>query len=147
MLHLGDTQLSGCVPEGLRNVGINDFSALGLPFCDPAKDGTTDSDAATDSTALVALYEATNGDNWTNNTHWLSDQPLGEWDRVTTDADGRVSWLALYGNQLSGSIPPELGNLTNLKDLNLSGNQLSGSIPPELGNLANLTWLTKSPLR
>ena len=98
-------------------------------------------DAATDSTALVALYEATDGDNWTNNTHWLSDRPLGEWHGVTTDADGRVTWLALGGNQLSGSIPPELGNLANLTWLALYGNQLSGSIPPELGNLTNLTDL------
>ena len=44
-------------------------------------------------------------------------------------------------NQLSGEIPPELGNLTNLKGLDLSGNQLSGEIPPELVNLASLTWL------
>ena len=49
-----------------------------------------------------------------------------------------LSWLDLYGNDLSGSIPPELGKLTNLEDLDLSGNDLSGSIPPELGNLTNL---------
>ena len=70
-----------------------------------------------------------------NNTHWLSDRPLGEWYGVVTNADGRVSWLNLGANQLSGSIPPELGNLTNLTLLALGGNQLSGSIPPELGNL------------
>ena len=143
-LYLGGNQLSGCVPEGLQNVETNDFSALGLPFCNPAKDGTTDSDAATDRTALVALYEATDGDNWTNNTHWLSDQPLGEWHGVTTNADGRVSWLNLYFNQLSGSIPPELANLANLTELALSANQLSGSIPPELDNLTNLQRLALS---
>ena len=49
--------------------------------------------------------------------------------------------LYLGGNQLSGGIPPELGNLANLTKLNLSGNQLSGEIPPELGNLANLQEL------
>ena len=95
-------------------------------------------DAATDSTALVALYEATDGDNWTNNTHWLSDRPLGDWHRVTIDADGRVTELRLYDNQLSGAIPAELGNLTNLTRLWLDRNQLSGAIPAELGNLTNL---------
>jgi hypothetical protein len=50
--------------------------------------------------------------------------------------------LRLYSNQLTGSIPPEIGNLTNLTDLWLSNNQLTGSIPSEIGNLTNLTVLS-----
>ena len=34
-----------------------------------------------------------------------------------------------------------MGTLANLKGLGLYGNQLSGEIPPELDNLANLTQL------
>jgi len=45
------------------------------------------------------------------------------------------------GPQLTGSIPPEIGNLTNLTYLNLGYNQLTGEIPPEIGNLTNLTSL------
>ena len=90
----------------------------------------------------MALYHAMNGANWSkNNTNWLSDKPLGEWYGVATNEAGRVDSLSLYYyNQLSGSIPPELGNLSKLYWLNLGNNQLSGSIPPELGNLANLKW-------
>ena len=56
--------------------------------------------------------------------------------------------LYLYSNQLSGSIPPEIGNLTNLTKLYLNGNQLTGSIPPEIGSLTNLTelWLYNNQL-
>ena len=49
--------------------------------------------------------------------------------------------LDLGYNQLTGSIPPEIGNLTNLTYLNLGPNQLTGSIPPEIGNLTNLEGL------
>ena len=41
--------------------------------------------------------------------------------------------LYLGSNQLSGSIPPELGQLTSLGSLGLSENQFSGSIPDDLG--------------
>ena len=52
-----------------------------------------------------------------------------------------MSWLSLDNNQLDGSIPSELGSLSNLEYLALVNNQLSGSIPPKLGNLSNLTFL------
>jgi len=50
--------------------------------------------------------------------------------------------LSLSKNQLTGSIPQEIGNLSNLERLLLSDNQLTGSIPPEIGNLTNLTYLS-----
>ena len=90
---------------------------------------------------LVALYHATDGPNWKNNTNWLSDTPLEEWSGVITDNTGRVTILSLNWNQLAGPIPPHLGNLANLEWLSISGNQLSGEIPAELGSLSNLEWL------
>ena len=42
---------------------------------------------------------------------------------------------------MTGSIPAELGNLTNLERLDLNGTQLTGQIPTELSNLTNLTFL------
>ena len=95
----------------------------------------------TDRAALVALYNATDGENWLDRTNWLSDAPTGEWSGVTTNANGRVTDLSLYDNQLTGEIPAELGNLTNLEVLSLDGNQLTGEIPAELGNLTNLELL------
>ena len=91
--------------------------------------------AATDRAALVALYNATDGDNWRDNANWLSDAPLGDWRGVTTDADGRVTGIELWLNKLNGPLPPELGDLAKLQRLNLALNDLNGPLPPELGNL------------
>ncbi|CAN0891256.1 Probable LRR receptor-like serine/threonine-protein kinase At1g53430 [Linum grandiflorum] len=49
--------------------------------------------------------------------------------------------LDLTRNYLNGTIPPSLGQLSNLTALSLLGNRLSGSIPSEIGNLANLESL------
>ncbi len=91
--------------------------------------------------ALVALYDGTDGDNWYYNTGWKqNDQPC-TWYGVTCGGD-HVSQIWLAGNNLVGSIPPELGDLSNLEYLSLWKNQLNGSIPPELGGLSNLEILS-----
>ena len=45
--------------------------------------------------------------------------------------------LELMGDFI-GSIPIEIGNLTNLKSLTINGTNITGSIPSELGNLSQL---------
>ncbi len=95
----------------------------------------------TDRAALEALYEATDGANWANNTNWKSSAPLEEWHGVTMGL-GRVWGLDLYNNGLAGSLPPALGNLTTLTWLNLNGNSLTGAIPSALGSLVNLNQLS-----
>ena len=94
-----------------------------------------------DRKALVALYNATGGANWTNNTNWLTTAPIDQWRGVTTDSQGRVTELNLTSNQLKGGIPPELADLTSLKLLGLVGNGLTGPIPTWLGGLTNLEAL------
>ena len=49
--------------------------------------------------------------------------------------------MFLNSNELTGSIPPELGNLTSLTHLQLDRNDLTGLIPPELGNITTLQSL------
>ena len=52
-----------------------------------------------------------------------------------------LSVLSVGSNRLTSSIPTQIGNLANLRRLSLSFNRLSGSIPTQIGNLANLTYL------
>ena len=78
-LDLADNQLSGCVPGRLRDQLYMNVSDLGgLPFCDaaaePAPTARPATPATDDRAALVALYEATDGANWTSNYNWLSGQ-------------------------------------------------------------------------
>ncbi len=92
-----------------------------------------------DSLALVALYNSTNGSNWA--TGWNLNQPMDTWYGVTM-ADGCVSELILFFNNLTGTLPDELGDLDNLITLDLSYNTIGGAIPNALGDLVNLEWLS-----
>ena len=94
-----------------------------------------------DRETLTALYDALDGANWTGSDNWGSDEPLEHWQGVRVDDMGRVTRLDLSGNQLSGPIPVEIGDLEFLEDLWLFGNDLTGPIPPELGSLENLKSL------
>ena len=85
----------------------------------------------------MALYNATDGPNWTNSSNWLSDSLVGQWYGVTTNDIGRVTILDLNNNQLSGEIPAELGNLGNLEAIRLAGNQLTGCVPAGLQKVLN----------
>ena len=116
--------LSGCIPLELRGqVAIGGYDY----FCiDPRV-------VAEQMSVLAALYDATGGDDWYDNTNWLSDAPLGEWYGVTTDGEGYITGLKLYENDLSGAIPAELGQLARLQSLYLYGNSLlTGCIPASL---------------
>jgi len=119
---------------------------------------------AIERAALIALYNSADGGNWTNDTNWLG--PAGTectWYGVSCWLEhvdnlhlgvglngtiptelgnlSEIRWLTLSSEQLRGPIPTELENLSNLLSLDLSGCQLSGSIPTELANLSSLRYL------
>jgi len=93
--------------------------------------------------ALVALHKSTNGPNWVENNGWLISNTPCTWSGIGC-TDGHVSHINLLYNQLTGTLPPELGNLSHLRELALWVNQLCGPIPAELGNLTELVFLELS---
>ena len=101
--------------------------------------------------ALIALYNSTNGDSWTDNSGWKTP-PLhsdgfalpgteGTWSGVTVNSD-HVTRLIFLNKNLTGSIPAAIGDLGNLTLINMSNNHLSGTIPPQFFTLSALTSLT-----
>jgi hypothetical protein len=58
-----------------------------------------------------------------------------------TCADGDITILSLFENNLKGTIPSSLASLTELTDLALNGNNLKGTIPSSLASLTELTFL------
>ncbi len=89
--------------------------------------------------ALVALYNSTGGDNWGDNTNWLQDQTVCGWHGVTCTGNA-VTTLNLGSNNLIGSVPVEIGDLSSLTLLYLNSNQLT-ALPAEIGNLFSLQTL------
>jgi Leucine-rich repeat (LRR) protein len=94
--------------------------------------------------ALVTLYNATDGANWDFNDNWLVGDPCeNNWygigcNEFRNSGNDIVTSLYLQSNNLSGSIPSQLTNLTNLDFIYLSSNTLTGIIPSELSGLKNL---------
>ena len=103
---------------------------------------------AAERDALIAFYKATDGDNWTDNTNWCSDKPIGEWYGIITkgecygmtssNADNIVCEINLSINNLSGAIPAKIGVFSELEKLSLHDNKISGVIPVEIFNLKKL---------
>jgi Leucine-rich repeat (LRR) protein len=152
-LNLSSNALSGSIPAELGNLTTlynlnlsnNDFSGVAPPslssFSIPDSAFKSEPISSVEREALVALYNSAGGANWKNNTGWMGVAGTEcDWFGITCTNDS-VTLISLSSNGLSGSIPSELGNLTNLTRLYLIANNLSGSIPPELGNLTKLTWL------
>ena len=98
-----------------------------------------------DHAALSALYTSTGGARWRVNKNWdITTVPtpseLAKWYGVVV-SQGILTRLFLCGNNLTGTLPGELGNLQGLEHLRLCNNSITGEIPPELGNLTQLQWL------
>ena len=151
----GETNTTLIVPEA--NIGVYNYIARhpNWPNLSLESDCITIGDLhggviLSDSLALVNLYENTDGENWYSHIgydgspdNWLSTEPISHWEGLTISS-GRVISLDLEGNNLNGTLPASIGDLTALQMLNLSNNKLTGLIPIEVWNLTNLIELDLS---
>lgn len=126
--HLGKPQFSKLTDKS------SNTTSKALPGCE-----------IDDRNALIAIYNATDGPNWINNTNWNTAAPLDTWYGVKTNANGCVTVLDMNpintpngGNGLKGMLPNELGDLSQLQTLDLSYQNFSGPIPDNFGNLTEL---------
>lgn len=96
-----------------------------------------------DREALIALYNALDGPNWSYGYNtWCTDLPIDSWKGVTTDETGAVVSLSLNDSRcFKGTLPPEIGDFLKLKSLQIFSYDITGPIPPEIGNLKNLDSL------
>ncbi|MGB1204606.1 MAG: S8 family serine peptidase [Chitinophagales bacterium] len=127
-----------CVSEGRLNVN-NSLQAISnnnclnfIPNCLTA-----------DSLELVNLYNVLGGDNWVDNSGWLT-APVSEWYGITLTSDGcGVKEIDLTSNNLTGQLMNlENLNLPNLQFLYLSTDIYNSNLPNQLsGNIPNFNYL------
>ena len=150
----GNPGLSGRLPYTLARIDmLRALRYTGTDLCIPQEaflrqwlgklsqhEGTSlDCSPSADRDILQRIYESMGGQQWHDNSNWLSDAPLREWHGVQTDGQGRVVSLDLSHNGLDGPIPADIGALEALTDLALGGNDTKLSpLPPEIGELTNL---------
>ncbi|XOV92251.1 MAG: T9SS type A sorting domain-containing protein [Bacteroidota bacterium] len=120
----------GNAPLVQNAIGAN--SGLGIAFNEDLN--------LQDSLALVALYDSTNGPGWTQSDNWLSG-PVNTWFGVSITGS-RVTSVILSNNNLAGTLPAEIGDLTALNQLILNDNLIADTIPSQIGYLSSLTYLS-----
>ncbi|VAH65399.1 unnamed protein product [Triticum turgidum subsp. durum] len=62
--------------------------------------------------------------------------------KIPNDAYLHVTELELFNMNLSGTLAPEVGLLSQLNKLDFMWNNLTGNIPKEIGNITTLTLIT-----
>jgi len=87
----------------------------------------------------ATLYYSMGGAKWITSTNFLTEMDECEWYGFSC-TDGKISYMDLDDNKLSGSIPSQIGHLQMLTGISLDGtlNELSGTIPDSIGLLENL---------
>ncbi|XP_058213903.1 putative receptor-like protein kinase At3g47110 isoform X2 [Rhododendron vialii] len=99
----------------------------------------------TDRIALLDFKNHITQDPFRILPSWNDSLHFCHWIGVKCNpTNGRVTILNLESQNLFGSIPPSVGNLTFLTGINLKDNNFQGEIPQEIGRLIRLQHLNLS---
>ncbi|CAF1998790.1 unnamed protein product [Brassica napus] len=86
-----------------------------------------------DSTIMQSLKSYL---NLTSDVHWSDPDPC-KWDRVICGESNRITRILLREKDITGTLPQDLGKLSELVEVDLQGNGFSGTIP----DLSGLQYL------
>jgi len=50
-----------------------------------------------------------------------------------------MTYLAIIGSNIGGTLPTEIGRLTMLENINIEANQFTGTLPSEVANMQALS--------
>lgn len=144
----GNNLLPGPLPQSMTNLDnlvslrldrtflCAPLDAVFQAWIDGISDVEVDNCEDMERAALIALYNAADGGNWTGRDNWLTGAPLSAWHGVATNDSGRVTGLNLVNNNLKGTLTSRMSDLRYLRVLDLSNNPgLTGPLPPSLGGL------------
>ncbi len=122
-----------------REISLNDGQIRNIGEVKDLEFGeSVETKQAKEREALIAIYDALDGDNWPNNENWCSERPVNEWYGVDTDENSFVTKLHICGdlNNVAERVtfPSEVENLSNLSSLDLESTNVD-TFPIEISNL------------
>jgi hypothetical protein len=127
----------------------------GVPRCNHAAcTGSSASLSPQECIAFVTLYDATGGAGWqqcsglrldpcacAGSDLYVRCSPANATSVGVNDSQLQLTKLHLHRNNLDGTLPAAIGQLSHLTELHLSNNKLSGTLPREIGRLTSLSLL------
>ncbi|XP_060172794.1 LRR receptor-like serine/threonine-protein kinase GSO1 [Lycium barbarum] len=99
----------------------------------------------TDLSVLLSLksHIITTTEHYNMLSHnWSSDTSICHWAGVTCSTSQRVTGLNISNMGITGTVPPQLGNLSFLVSLDLQGNKFGGELPTWFHLLPELKYLS-----
>lgn len=102
---------------------------------------TSTGDFVSERQILIELYNRMGGMNWQNSKHWLDlSVHVCDWYGIQCNLNRSVTGILLKNNGLFNSPPPELFQLSNLRNLIFNGNSIDFSFT-DISQLSNLESL------